>query len=289
MAGLPTQILALVDQEPLLCLPGRSTDTVRFRVANSEGRVPQIRVGLEALGELDGVSPALAITNSDGEVSARGICPTQLFQQDSALRAVVERELGGNLSASVAVEVRADTVTRIEITADAANPSVIRTGETLRFTAVAYDNNNVPVLHPVGSDDPLRLRLGFGVQGQSGRLRIGGEGIESVVPQAVDGEGRLALELEVDSPPTYGVPIQLKIQTSDGAVGALETIHVSAEASAIALNPAALQAVYGGSGGGPSSSPRCRWQWGARRGAASRGRRPDPFGPSQGAAMFEGF
>ena len=38
VAGLPTQILALVDQEPLLCLPGRSTDTVRFRVANSEGK-----------------------------------------------------------------------------------------------------------------------------------------------------------------------------------------------------------------------------------------------------------
>ena len=241
------------------------------------------------MGELDGVSPALALTNGDGEVSARGICPTQLFQQDSALRAVVERELGGNLSASVAVEVRADTVTRIEITADAANPSVIRTGETLRFTAVAYDNNNVPVLHPVGSDDPLRLRLGFGVQGQSGRLRIGGEGIESVVPQTVDGEGRLALELEVDSPPTYGVPIQLKIQTLDGAVSALETIHVSAgEPAAIALNQQPFRRSTVAVGGGPSSSPRCRWQWGARRGAASR-RRPDPFGPSQGRSDVRGL
>ena len=65
-----------------------------------------MRVGLEALGELDGVSPALAITNAEGEVSAQGICPTRLFQQDSAIRAVVERELGGDLSASVAVEVR---------------------------------------------------------------------------------------------------------------------------------------------------------------------------------------
>ena len=134
-----------------------------------------MRVGLEALGELDGVSPALAITNAEGEVSARGICPTRLFQQDSAIRAVVERELGGNLSASVAVEVRADAVTRIEIIADAANPAQIHTGDTLRYTVTAYDSNNVPVLHPVGSNEPLQLRLAIASEGHGGTLRLPGD------------------------------------------------------------------------------------------------------------------
>ena len=176
VAGLPSQIIPLVEEEPILCLPGRSTDTVRFRVVNSEGEgVPQVRVGLEALGELDGVSPALAITNAEGEVSVRGICPTQLFQQDSAIRAVVERELGGDLSASVAVEVRADAVTRIEIIADAANPAQIHTGDTLRYTVTAYDSNNVPVLHPVGSNEPLQLRLAIASEGHGGTLRLPGD------------------------------------------------------------------------------------------------------------------
>ena len=56
-------------------------------------------------------------------------------------------------------------MTRIEITADAANPAVIHTGDTLRFTAIAYDGNNVPVLHPTGRDEALRLRLGLGRKG----------------------------------------------------------------------------------------------------------------------------
>ena len=173
----------------------------------------------EALGELEGVSPALAITNGDGEVSVRGICPTQLFQQDSAIRAVVERELGGNLSASVAVEVRADTVTRIEITADAANPAQIRTDDTLRFTVTAYDSNNVPVLHPVGSDAPLELRLAIASEGHAGRLRLANDEALGGQVLAVDTEGRLQLEFTVQSRATPADPILLAVRSLDGDGG----------------------------------------------------------------------
>ena len=97
--------------------------------------------------------------------SGPGLCPSALFQQDSAIRAVVERSVGDNLTATVPVEVRADAVTRIEITADAANPRPVRSGATLRYVVTAFDANDVPVLHPVGSDAPLNSALPSPVRG----------------------------------------------------------------------------------------------------------------------------
>ncbi|MBM66830.1 MAG: hypothetical protein CMH55_11425, partial [Myxococcales bacterium] len=241
-----------MDQEPLLCPPGRTTDSLRFKVANSEGEgVSRVRVGLEALGELEGVSPALAITNAQGEVSVRGLCPTRLFQQDSAIRAVVEREIGGDLSASVAVEVRADSVSRIEITADAANPQTVRTDDSLRYVVTAFDANDVPVLHPVGSDEPLQLRLAIASEGHAGTLRLPGDEALGGQVLAVDAEGRLNLQFTVRSRATPADPILLAVRSLDGEVEAVTPINVSAGGpAALVLAPSGrVQAAVGGTAG----------------------------------------
>ncbi len=249
VAGQPARIVPLVASTPVLCQPGRFSPSVRFAVENDQGEgVPGIRVLFDAAGGLDGLSRQLGLTDNDGVVSVQAACPARLLPGGKIIARVESPPLEPT---EVAIEVRADSVARLEITPDASNPNPVRTGAGLRFTVVAYDASDVPVLHPTGGNGALQLRLTLASEGHAGTLRLPGDEALGGQVLSVDASGALDLDLTVRSQATPAGPILLAVRTLDGEVEGTHPIRVYAgEPAALAIAPAGrLQALVGGTGG----------------------------------------
>ena len=249
VAGQAATLQSLAADQPVLCLAGQLSPELSFQVLNANDEpVPGTRVFFRQEGGIENLTRQLQLSDASGRVRVQAVCPMRLLQGGKVVAEVQEPPLP---PAEVAIEVRADAVHRLLISPADSNPPVIRTGATLRYVVTAFDANDVPVLHPVGSDGPLQLRLAIASEGHAGTLRLpGGEALGGQV-QAVDAEGRLYLDLTVQSRATPAGPILLAVRSLDGEVQAVTPINVSAGGpSALLLAPSGrVQAAVGGTAG----------------------------------------
>ena len=220
----PLQSLAA--DQPVLCLPGQLSPELSFQVLNANDEpVPGTRVFFRQEGGIENLTRQLQLSDASGRVRVQAVCPMRLLQGGKVVAEVQEPPLP---PAEVAIEVRADAVHRLLISPADSNLPVIRTGATLRYVVTAFDANDVPVLHSVGSDGLLQLRLAIASEGHAGTLRLpDGEALGGQV-QAVDAEGRLYLDLTVQSRATPAGPILLAVRSLDGEVQAVTPINVNA-------------------------------------------------------------